>query len=288
MGALAEWLASFSRDIFRFYTYADEACQLSPGNRGDQYSQRRVQEVVFGLCVEHDALRDADVESGLVYFACAYAHRSDELLEGKFPSYHHAVYSLACEVVVNIRSRLELHPPDWTLLVEDLNRRAIDFKDLAEACGPLRNRLDQELAIAINLQTPISQQATRVASAGASAGRGTTDLSDSDTEHGKGVAATSSIALEETARSKVALPEVDQKLCQVRYDGTCHEVTSEAARLFAALVEKHPHAISAGEVVSKPSQVKKSLPSELKALIKAESGKGTWLELRPAAPEFLT
>ena len=71
------------------------------------------------------------------------------------------------------------------------------------------------------------------------------------------------------------LPIVDDKLLQIRYDGETHAVSSEGARMVKLLVDCFGEWVPmAQNDFSKPSDVKKKLPEQIKSLIKAEKGKG--------------
>jgi hypothetical protein len=65
------------------------------------------------------------------------------------------------------------------------------------------------------------------------------------------------------------LPVVDKDMSQVRYNGVCHDCTSEGARMMGLMVEAYPQEISASaNNFSKPSRVRKELPTPLQAIIK--------------------
>lgn len=71
------------------------------------------------------------------------------------------------------------------------------------------------------------------------------------------------------------LPQVDLVLNQIRYDGVCHNVTSEGAKLVDLLVKAPPYEwVPTHKVFSKPSRVKNSLPAPIRNLIETDRGKG--------------
>lgn len=71
------------------------------------------------------------------------------------------------------------------------------------------------------------------------------------------------------------LPEIDEKLCQIRYRGVCHEVSAETARLVALLRTKYPDWFSASAAgFSRPSDNFNELPESLKAIVERQPSKG--------------
>lgn len=292
MSDLDDSLVEYHFDIVKFYTNAEKACQLCPDDLREPGGQSYAEELIFELCEQDRGLRDAGVEYVLVCFNRAYAVSSNELIDGKFTSYHHAVFSLACDVVAVVRARLEAHPTDWIRMAEDLNRQAILFEQLETVCDGILVRLEHELAVALNLQAPGSQNATGVATVGASASRSAAQMPDSKTDQALDVTEVNSTAIEELAETTVTRAEllkrltVDTKLCKVLFDKTEHEVSGDGALLIDQMIKSYPLPCSASEEFSKPSRVKKSLPPELQALIRPKPGMGYRLELPPAAPDI--
>lgn len=76
------------------------------------------------------------------------------------------------------------------------------------------------------------------------------------------------------ARQESKLPRVDLRLNKVSFAGREYEVSPDAALLLSELVKSYPDQIAASSFTSKPSRVRKSLPEELKSLIKTSPGKG--------------
>jgi hypothetical protein len=292
MSDLDDSLVEYHFDIVKFYTNAEKACQLCPDDLRDPGGQSYAEELIFELCEQDRGLRDAGVEYVLVCFNRAYAVSSNELIDGKFTSYHHAVFSLACDVVAVIRARLEAHPTDWIRMAEDLNRRALLFEQLEKVCDGILVRLEHELAVALNLQAPGSQNATGVATVGASASRSAAQMPDSKTDQALDVTEVNSTAIEELAETTVTRAELQKRLTVdikenlVWFDKTPYDVSGDGALLFDQMRKSYPKPICASDTFSKPSRLKASLRKGLQDLIRTDPGKGYWLELPPAAPEI--
>jgi hypothetical protein len=84
--------------------------------------------------------------------------------------------------------------------------------------------------------------------------------------------------------SQARLPEitVNMDLQQARYNGQVYELTASQALGLKALVDARGNAVSWSKLgITKPSEVKKSLPKELRDLIETSPGKGYWLKRLP-------
>lgn len=80
------------------------------------------------------------------------------------------------------------------------------------------------------------------------------------------------------------LPEVDLRLCQVRYDGVCYGVTVEGARMVNMCVRNFPRKFAAiKNDFSKPSATKASLPKQIRDILDTKGGYGLKVELFAAA-----
>lgn len=79
----------------------------------------------------------------------------------------------------------------------------------------------------------------------------------------------------------VPLYTVDLKLSQVRYRGKLYNVTDSQALVLSELIKARDWVSLSSRGISKPSEVMKSLPHELKSILASSSGKG-W-RIRPEA-----
>lgn len=257
-----EWLKDCHGVLIQVFERFTDICS---GTHDDFESGESLQTLFYELSSLHDNLRHEEIEDALEFWAIVYAATYPRLVDGKYASFHEALYQPIREMVESLQHRLKLLPDDWLGLGFELKQRATVFVRYASVFAQHPGLLTREMADVVNY------------------GEGrflpmAIDVSASDPFHPEDIKSAELVDI-----SKFF--EADLKGNRVRYLQDWYSTTRNGALLIHYLIENYPERFSASSKFAKPSDVKKSLPPTVLARLETGPGKGYRL-IAPEAPQL--